>query len=386
MPFIIYIFSLCAFSIGFTEFITIGLSPSIAQDLDVSITVVSLSVTLYALGVMIGAPILTAVLQNISKKRNLFYAMAFFTLSNFIAGISFNIETLLIARFVSGLAHGVFFAIAANAATKLVSKEKSGSAIALVFGGITIAMSLGVPIGAWLSGTLSWKRIFFAISFLGFIGAVGIFLFMPIESEKQQKPTMSFNSMFNSKILSAAMIPMMSYMASFILYTFASPIVEKFISLNKLSTSSILISYGIGAAIGTAWGGKLTDKKGADKTAFILILILALSLFSAFFTMKNLILLSISIFMLGFSTYGAIPPLQSRIIKIAEKSLPQTVDIASGINIAAFNSGVVMGSFIGSIILNNLGFYFLPIAGGIIAILSATVLKSQSSDKTAIKN
>ncbi|MCZ4072070.1 MFS transporter [Agrobacterium sp. LMR679] len=191
MPLAIYVFSLCAFAVGFTEFITIGLVSAMATDLHADVTQVGLTVTAYAAGVVIGAPILTALASSWSRKRLLLAAMLAFTLGNLVAGLSTHLIPLLGARLLSGLAHGVFFAVASSVATRLVAPERAGAALSLVFGGVTVAMSLGVPVGTWLGSVLDWQLIFLVITGCGLIGALGIAFLVPGgagETETRKKP------------------------------------------------------------------------------------------------------------------------------------------------------------------------------------------------------
>ncbi|WP_412059020.1 MFS transporter [Bartonella sp. DGB2] len=179
MPFIIYIFSLCAFAIGFTEFITIGLTSVMATDLHTDVANIGFAVTTYDLGAVIGAPILTALAWRWTRRRLILTAMLMFTLSSLLAAFSGSLGLLLVARLISGLAHGVFLAVAASVATRLVHPSKAGSAMALVFGGITIAMSLGVPLGTWIGTILRWQLVFLVIAFCSILGTLGIYFRMP---------------------------------------------------------------------------------------------------------------------------------------------------------------------------------------------------------------
>ena len=167
MPIVIYIFTLCAFAIGFTEFISIGLAASLAGSLHASTAQVGLAVTLYATGVVEGAPILTALAAGWPRKRLLLIAMLAFTAGNILAALSTHLPLLLAARLLSGLAHGVFFAVASSVATRLVAPERAGSALSLVFGGVTVAMALGVPAGTLLASMFPWQWIFALIAILG---------------------------------------------------------------------------------------------------------------------------------------------------------------------------------------------------------------------------
>lgn len=390
MPIVIYVFSLCAFAIGFTEFITIGLTSTMAVDLGTDVSNISLTVTAYALGVVVGAPVLTALASSWTRKRLLLTAMLAFTLGNLIAGTSADLPQLLAARLLSGLAHGVFFAVASSVATRLVPAERSGSALALVFGGVTIAMSLGVPVGTWLGSMLHWQIIFLVIAGCGLLGVIGIGIKMPAGSgEQRMQSNVSWQHLkilFDRRLLAGASVPMLSYMASFALYTFISPILLNITGVSVQVASGVLLAYGIGSAIGTVWGGRLTDRQGMDHASLILLTGLVAVLIAINFSLTNTMLMMLLTALLGLMTYGAIPPLQSRILMLAERHTPQAMDVASGMNIAAFNAGVVTGSVLGSVTVREWGLEQLAWVGTIIGILAIVSLVCQMKTPSMKEN
>ncbi|MDC9622902.1 MFS transporter [Xenorhabdus sp. XENO-7] len=378
MPFVIYVFSLCAFAIGFTEFITIGLISVMSVNLGADVTSIGLTVTAYALGVVIGAPVLTALASNWSRKRLLLTAMLVFTLGNLIAAASANLALLLAARLLSGLAHGVFFAVASGVATRLVPSERAGTALALVFGGVTIAMSLGVPAGTWLGSILDWRVIFLIISACGLLGTLGIGFKMPKDAGEQTVKTSAswrhLTILFDRRLLAGASVPMLSYTASFALYTFITPILLSITGVSVETASGVLLAYGIGAAVGTVWGGRLTDRQGMDLASLILLVGIAVVLAAMSFSMTHSLLMIGLTALLGLATYGAIPPLQSRILMLAKRHTPYAMDIASGMNIAAFNAGVVLGSVIGGVTVREWGLETLTWVGAVTGVLAIVSL------------
>lgn len=379
MPFVIYIFSLCAFALGFTEFITIGLISAISSDLHLDVAHVGLTVTIYALGVVFAAPVLTALTSSWTRKRLLLTAMLVFTLGNILAGLATSLSVLLVARLLSGLAHGVFFAVASSVATRLVAPERAGAALGLVFGGVTVAMSLGVPLGSWLGSILHWQVIFMVIAACGLFGAIGIALKMPTGSG-EQTATASWKHLvvlFNPRLLAGASVAMLAYTGSFALYTFITPILLHITGVSVQMASAMLLAYGIGSAIGTLFGGWLSDKQGMDRAALYLLIMMAIILVLAGISLRHQWLMVILIAMLGFTTFGAIPALQSRILMLAQRHAPHAMDIASGMNIAAFNSGVVVGSMIGGITIGAWGLQPLSWVGAVIVLLAIASLLRQ---------
>ena len=167
MPLALWALTLSAFAIGTTEFVIVGLVPTIATDLGVSLPSAGLLVSLYAVGVAIGAPILTALTGRWNRKIVLMSLMGLFVIGNLLAWQAPSYETLIVARILTGLAHGVFFAIGSMIATSLVSKEKEASAIAIMFAGLTVALVTGVPLGRWIGQHFGWRATFLVFSALG---------------------------------------------------------------------------------------------------------------------------------------------------------------------------------------------------------------------------
>ncbi len=179
MPIALLALTLSAFAIGTTEFVIVGLLPTVAADLSISIPSAGLLVSLYALGVAIGAPVLTALTGKLPRKALLLALMALFTVGNLLAWQAPRYETLVAARILTGLAHGVFFSIGSTIATGLVPREKAASAIAIMFTGLTVALVTGVPLGTFIGQHFGWRETFLAVSVLGVVAFIGSAVFVP---------------------------------------------------------------------------------------------------------------------------------------------------------------------------------------------------------------
>ncbi|MGL5949207.1 MAG: MFS transporter, partial [Aeromonas sp.] len=190
MPLALFALTLSAFAIGTTEFVIVGLIPTIAEQLNVSLPSAGLLVSLYALGVAIGAPVLTALTGNMPRKWLLVSLMALFTVGNLVAWQAPNYESLVIARILTGLAHGVFFSVGSTIATGLVAKDKAARAIATMFSGLTVALVTGVPLGTWIGQTFGWRETFLVVSVLGVIALLGSLLLIPANLPKGQSASL----------------------------------------------------------------------------------------------------------------------------------------------------------------------------------------------------
>lgn len=377
MPVVIYIFTLCAFSIGFTEFISIGLAASLAESLQVSTAQVGLAVTLYATGVVIGAPVITALASGWSRKHLLLAAMLAFTSGNVLAALSTHLPLLLAARLLSGLAHGVFFAVASSVAIRLVAPKRAGAVLSLVFGGVTVAMALGVPAGTWLGSLLPWQWIFALIAFCGLVGTLGVIWWMPAGAGDIVTNGSGWRQLavlFDRRLLAGASLPLLSYTGSFALYTFITPLLLQVTHTDIHGASLMLLAYGIGAAVGNVLGGRMTDRLGMDRAALWLLAGIAMVLVLIGMGQTNFYVMVVLVMALGLVTYGAIPPLQSRILALAHRHRPEALDVASGLNIAAFNAGVVVGSMLGASALVHWGLSSLAWVGLAVAVLAILAL------------
>ncbi|MDW1577058.1 MFS transporter [Vibrio sp. Vb2880] len=375
MPLALLALTLSAFAIGTTEFVIVGLIPTMASDLNVSLPSAGLLVSLYALGVAVGAPVLTALTGNWKRKYVLLSVMALFVLGNLLAWQAPGYNTLVTARILTGLAHGVFFSIGSTIATGLVSKEKAASAIAIMFTGLTVALVTGVPLGTWIGQTFGWQATFLIVAILGIIALIGSALLVP--SNLKQPPATKLSSqvkvLTQPRLLLVYAITALGYGGTFTAFTYLAPILEEVSGFGSSAISLIMLVYGVSVAFGNIWGGKMADSMGTIKalTAIFSGLIVVLLVFSV--TAFNPISAVVTILVWGAFAFGNVPGLQVYVVKLAEKYSPDAVDVASGLNIAAFNVGIALGSWGGGLIVANAGLMHTPWIGAIV-VLGALLL------------
>ncbi|ENB2047517.1 MFS transporter [Vibrio sp. Vb5032] len=375
MPLALLALTLSAFAIGTTEFVIVGLIPTMASDLNVSLPSAGLLVSLYALGVAVGAPVLTALTGNWKRKYVLLSVMALFVLGNLLAWQAPGYNTLVTARILTGLAHGVFFSIGSTIATGLVSKEKAASAIAIMFTGLTVALVTGVPLGTWIGQTFGWQTTFLIVAILGIIALIGSALLVP--SNLKQPPATKLSSqvkvLTQPRLLLVYAITALGYGGTFTAFTYLAPILEEVSGFGSSAISLIMLVYGVSVAFGNIWGGKMADSMGPIKalTAIFSGLIVVLLVFSV--TAFNPISAVVTILVWGAFAFGNVPGLQVYVVKLAEKYSPDAVDVASGLNIAAFNVGIALGSWGGGLIVANAGLMHTPWIGAIV-VLGALLL------------
>ncbi|MGK5014387.1 MFS transporter [Janthinobacterium sp. 75] len=357
MPIALLALTLSAFAIGTTEFVIVGLLPTIAADLGVNLPSAGLLVSLYALGVAVGAPVLTALTGKIPRKTLLLSLMVLFTLGNLLAWKSPGYETLVIARILTGLAHGVFFSIGSTIATSLVPKDKAASAIAIMFTGLTVALVTGVPLGTFIGQHFGWRETFLAVSALGLVAFVGSLLYVPstIAHSKPASLLQQVQVLGQPRLLLVYAMTAVGYGGSFIAFTYLAPILQQISGFSAGAVGAVMLVYGVSVAFGNIWGGKLADKKGPVRALKLIFLLLAAVLLLLTFTAPHPVLVVITVLLWGAVAFGNVAGLQVYVVQQAEHFTPRAVDVASGLNIAAFNLGIAGGAWGGGLIVEHLG-------------------------------
>ena len=370
MPLALWALTLSAFAIGTTEFVIVGLIPTIAASLGVSVPSAGLLVSLYALGVAVGAPVLTALTGRLPRKHLLLGLMALFTAGNLLAWMAPGYEALMAARVLTGLAHGVFFSIGSTIATSLVPKEKAASAIALMFTGLTVALVTGVPLGTFIGQTLGWQATFLAVSLLGVVAFIGSWMLVPnnIAGSKPSSLLTQLAVLKKPRLLLVYAMTTLGYGGTFIAFTYLAPILQQVSGFKASSVSLVMLVYGVSVAAGNIWGGRLADRQGPVRALQIVFGLLAVVLFVLTFTASNPWLAVLTVLAWGAVAFGNVPGLQVYVVQRAERDAPQAIDVASGLNIAAFNIGIAAGAWAGGLIVAHLGLMATPWIGALVVL------------------
>ncbi|MDU7313759.1 MAG: MFS transporter [Aeromonas sp.] len=372
MPLALFALTLSAFAIGTTEFVIVGLIPTIAEQLNVSLPSAGLLVSLYALGVAIGAPVLTALTGKLPRKWLLVGLMALFTVGNLLAWQAPGYESLIVARILTGLAHGVFFSVGSTIATGLVAKEKAASAIAIMFSGLTVALVTGVPLGTWIGQVFGWRETFLVVSLLGLVAMVGSMLLVPGNLPKGAASSVreQLSVLTRKPLLLVYAKTALGYGGAFTAFTFLAPILQQVSGFSAGAVSLILLVYGVSVAVGNIWGGKLADRMGPLPALKLLFAGLAVVLLVLTFTAPHPVLAVLTVLVWGAFAFGNVPGLQVLVVKQAQRHTPNAVDVASGLNIAAFNVGIALGSVVGGFVVEHLGLMHTPWIGALIVLLA----------------
>jgi predicted MFS family arabinose efflux permease len=370
MPLALWALTLSAFAIGTTEFVIVGLIPTIAASLQVSVPSAGLLVSLYALGVAVGAPVLTALTSRLPRKLLMLGLMLMFTAGNVVAWMAPGYEALMAARVLTGLAHGVFFSIGSTIATSLVPKEKAASAIALMFSGLTVALVTGVPLGTFIGQHFGWQTTFLAVAMLGVIAFAGIALLVP-NSIARGKPASLLTQaavLKKPRLLLVYAMTTLGYGGSFIAFTYLAPILQQVAGFSAGVVGLVMLVYGVSVAFGNIWGGKLADRRGPVRALQIVFALLAAVLLVLQFTAANKVAVLLTVLAWGAVAFGNVPGLQVYVVQRAGRDAPQAVDVASGLNIAAFNVGIGLGAWGGGLIVERVGLMGTPWIGALVVV------------------
>ncbi|WP_427138071.1 MFS transporter [Psychrobacillus psychrodurans] len=361
-----------AFAIGTTEFVSVGLLPLISNDLDISLTTAGLTVSLYALGVTIGAPILTSLTSRMPRKSLLLWIMIVFIIGNGIAAGATSVTVLLIARIISAFSHGVFMSIGSTIAADLVPEDKRASAISIMFTGLTVATITGVPFGTFLGQQFGWRFAFVAIVVIGIVGFIANSILIPSDLRKGTRTSLKdqVKLVTNGRLLLVLIITALGYGGTFVVFTYLSPLLQSVTGFKQGTIAVILLIYGIAIAIGNMIGGKLSDKNPIG-SLFYMFIIQAIVLFLLTFTAPFKVAGLITIILMGLFAFMNVPGLQVYVVMLAERFVPSAVDVASAMNIAAFNAGIAIGSYLGGFVADSLGLIHTAWIGAIMVMLAA---------------
>ncbi|WP_422004151.1 MFS transporter [Roseivirga pacifica] len=371
MPAALWALTISAFGIGTTEFVIVGLLPTVAQDLAISISSAGLLVSLYAVGVAVGAPILTALTSKIPRKKLLLGVMLLFILGNGLAAIAPTFGLLVMARILTGFAHGVYFSIGATIAASLVPPNKRASAIAIMFAGLTIAIVTGVPLGTFIGQNFGWRATFIGVSILGIIGALSSAVLVPssIQGGKALRIVDQLKVIKSPSVLLVLAITALGYGGTFVTFTYLAPLLEEVTGFSASMTSLLLLVYGIAIAIGNIVGGKVSNKR-PSKALMVMFILQAIVLLVLYFTAPFQVAAVVTLFFMGILAFSNVPALQLYIVQMAEKYAPGTEDVASALNIAAFNVGIAIGAALGGkIVESSLGVGATPWIGSILVFI-----------------
>lgn len=370
MPVSLLALALSAFAIGTTEFVIMGLLPEVAADLTVSIPSAGWLISGYALGVAIGAPIMTLLTAKLPRKSTLILLMAIFIVGNILCALAYSYNLLMLARVITALCHGAFFGIGSVVAASLVAPGKQASAVALMFTGLTLANVLGVPLGTWFGQLLGWRATFWGVSAIGLLAFISLLFSLP--GNRDEKPVhlaSEIGALANGKLWLSLLMTVCFAAAMFALFSYIAPLLLQVTGISNRGVSWTLFLIGAGLTVGNIPGGRLADWK----VSFSLILSFSLiALFSLVFswTSHAVWLAEITLFLWAMATFAIVPGLQINVVRHG-KDAPNLV---STLNISAFNVGNAFGAWAGGAVIGSgFGLTVVPVVAAGLAVAGLLV-------------
>ena len=349
-----------AFGIGVTEFAPMGLLPVIATDLSVSIPSAGLLISAYALGVVLGAPLMTLATGRVPRRTLLIGLAGIFTIGNALSALADNYALLMIARIITSLNHGAFFGVGAIVAAGLVPPDRKAGAVAAMFMGLTIANVVGVPLATWAGETLGWRASFWGIAMIGVMVMAALALTLPKAAAPAAGDMLAeLRVLGRRRVLTALALTVIGSSAMFTVFTYITPILREQTGASLGFITAMLVLYGLGLTVGNWIGGKFADRS-VDRTLIVTLAGLSLVLLIFAVAMPLASVSAVLIFLWGIASFALVPPLQVRVMDAARDA----PNLASAVNIGAFNLGNAIGAALGgAVIAGGLGYPAVALAG-----------------------
>ncbi|WP_299536873.1 MFS transporter [uncultured Streptomyces sp.] len=351
MPLALLALAIGAFGIGTTEFVIMGVLPRVAGDFGVTIPTAGWLVTGYALGVVLGAPLLTVLGTRVSRKKMLMFLMVLFVVGNTLSAVAPVFGVMLVGRIVASLAHGAFFGIGSVVAAQLVAPEKKASAISLMFMGLTVANVVGVPLGTYVGQAAGWRVTFAAVAALGVVGFLGVARLVP-EAGKPEgvRVRTEFAAFRNVQVWLAMAMTVLGYGGVFAAITYITPMMTDVAGYSEGAVTWLLVLFGLGMFVGNLLGGRFADR-ALMPLLFTSLGALSVVLLLFTVTAHHKVLAAATLAVIGALGFSTVPPLQKWVLDQASAA----PTLASAANIGAFNLGNALAAWLGG----------LAIAGGL---------------------
>ncbi|MEV0467548.1 MFS transporter [Nocardia tengchongensis] len=362
--------ALGGFGIGTTEFVTMGLLPDIAASMRVSEPTAGHIVSAYALGVVVGAPVIAALCARVPRKRLLMAVMVAFTLGNAASVVAPTFATLTVARFVSGLPHGAYFGVASLAAASLAPVGQRAKAVAAVMLGLSAANVVGVPAATWLGQHLGWRDAFVVVAIIGLATVAALSRFVPeLHGIRMTDPRTELTALRRPQVLLTLLVGAIGFGGMFAVYTYITTTLTDVSGLSITLVPLVLGLFGLGMVAGNIAGGVLADR-GVDRAIFVALVSMVVILAGYVAAAHNPITAGIGAFLIGASGAALAPALQTRLMDVAHDA--QT--LAAALNHAALNIANAAGAWLGGLVIAaGLGYTAPAAVGAGLAVLGVLV-------------
>lgn len=343
MPVALLALAIAAFGIGTTEFVMMGLLPNVADDLGTSVPTAGYLVSAYAIGVVIGAPLLTALGSRVPRKRMLLLLMAVFTVGNLASAFAPNFGLLMGARLLAGLPHGAFFGVGAVVAAKLVREGRQARAVATMFLGLTVANIVGVPAATLLGQNLGWRATFLVVAAIGLVAMAALARLVPhMAHDDRQSLGRELRAMGNRQVLLGLLTAVFGFAGVFAVYSYLASMTTEVMGFTESSVTVVLALFGIGMTLGALAAGPLTDR-ALRPTLYGSLGALAVVLVAFDYTVHVKWAALVTVVVLGAVGFMTTTPLQMLVMRKAAHA----PTLASASNHSAFNLANAGGAWAG---------------------------------------
>ncbi|NOL42497.1 MFS transporter [Kribbella sandramycini] len=371
------------FAIGTTEFVTMGLLPEIADGVRISIPTAGHVVSAYAVGVVVGAPVIAALGARTGRKRLLLGLMAMFVVGNVLSAVASSYELLMAARFLTGVPHGAFFGIGAVVGASMVPANRRAWAVSMIMVGLPVANIVGVPLTTLMGQQLGWQAPFLAVGGLGLLTLVAVWFWVtpqPVGNDVNVRSELS--ALAKPQVWMALLVGMVGFGGMFATYSYITPTMTELAGFSPAAVTIVLATYGVGMTCGTLVGGRLADRALMPSLYGGLIAVtVVLTVFGWLAHTKPTALLAV--FLLGFSSSILIPALQTRLMDVAHEGQ----SLAASLNHSTLNVANALGAWLGSVVLAaGYGYEWpsrvgaaLAVAGLIFALVSGRMDRRQGT-------
>lgn len=335
------------FAIGTTEFVSMGLLPNIARGVDVSIPAAGNVISAYALGVVVGAPLLAIVGAKMSRQRQLLWLMAAFAVGNLASAAAPTYETLMLARFAAGLPHGAYFGIGAVVGASLVPPHRRAWAISMMMAGLTVANIVGVPLGTLLGQGFGWRWPYVVVALIGVLTFVATLAWIPHDAPSRHATiARELSALRMLQVWLALVIGAVGFGGMFAAYTYITPTLTTLAGFSEHAVTVLLAIYGVGMTIGMVAGGRLADRNVMGTLALgLLYAMVILGLFGWLATTKATAV--VGVFLLGTVGSLIVPALQTRLMDVAREGQ----SLAGALNHSTLNIANAAGAWLGGLVL-----------------------------------
>jgi predicted MFS family arabinose efflux permease len=372
----IYLLAAGAFAVGTSAYVVSGVLPAVSAELGVSVTAAGQLTTAFALAYAVSAPLLATISARWERRRLLLVALLVAALGNALSAVATTYPLLLGGRVVAALGAAAYTPAATLFATALRPPAERGRAVAIVFGGLTVALALGVPVGSLLAGSIGYRGVFALVAAASLVTALAVRLQLPL---MPGSPAVSLRERFavaaDRRVLTVLAITVFGVVATMSVYIYVVPLLTVTSGLAGSTIGALLLAYGLGAIVGNAWGGRATDRFGSIPTIFATMAGFIVMIATLPVTATSAVGAALALFVWSVFTWSFNPPVQSLLLELAPSG-----GLVLSLNASAIYLGMGLAGVLGGIVIDTAGALALPAVGAVLGLACAGLLLALRAD------